>query len=114
MLTETTSVISSQEDDLEAEVASDSIKVKHICSRHLKKHPPDIYGQKHAIETPDLIQDSLILLENEIWNLPESDQATLVKVSIDCPEIFESEEHRLMFLRCEQFNVDVSIMLAVS
>ena len=111
MTTATTPVISSREDY--SEVEAPNIPAKHIYSRHLKKQPPDIYGQKHAIETPDLIQDSLVLLENEIWNLSGQDQATLVRASIDCPEIFESKEHRLMFLRCEQFKVDVSTMLAL-
>jgi hypothetical protein len=81
---------------------------KHVCSKHLKKQQPDIYGQKHPIETIELIQDSLILLENEMWNLPEEDVTNALRASIECPEVFESKEHRLMFLRCEQFNVDVS------
>lgn len=87
----------------------EDIPSKHVFSRYLKKRPQDIYGQRHAIETTDLIQDSLILLENEIWNLPEEDQSTLIRASIECPGIFESKDHRLMFLRCEQFNVDVSL-----
>jgi hypothetical protein len=111
MLTETASSVSSHEevqDETTLAIATGNNASKHVCSRYLKKELPDLYGQKHAIETLDLIQDSLILLENEIWNLPEEDQATLVRVSIECPEIFESKKHRLMFLRCEQFNVDVS------
>lgn len=106
MLTEMTSTTSSQED--EAAESAESQCQKHVCSQYLKKEQPDLYGQKHAIETRELIQDSLILLEDEMWKLPEELQGILVRVSIECPEIFESKQHRLMFLRCEQFNVDVS------
>lgn len=87
----------------------DSPKKHHICSKFLKKRPPDIYGQKHAIETPALIQDSLELLESELWKLSDEKLSGMRNASMRCPDIFESKEHRIMFLRCEQFNVDVRI-----
>jgi len=67
-----------------------------------------MYGQRHPLETPELINDSLELLVEELWKLPDEDQSGTQKASIRCPDIIESKEHRLMFLRCEQFNVDVS------
>ena len=38
----------------------------------------------------------------------ESKRSGIEQASVLCPEICESKEHRLLFLRCEQFNVDVS------
>lgn len=85
-----------------------SLKQHHICSRFLKKNSPDVYGQKHAIESSKCIIDSLRLLEKEIYKLPDDLREGLDQAVVYCPEIAESKEHRLMFLRCEQFNVDVS------
>lgn len=81
---------------------------KHVCSRFLKKRPPDLYGQMHAIETSKCISDSLRLLEKEIRKLPEEKRSGMDHASVICPEIFESKEHRLLFLRCEQFNIDLA------
>ena len=81
---------------------------KHVCSRFLKKRPPDLYGQKHAVESAKCVNDSLRLLEKEIWKLDAERRRSLEMASVRCPEIYESKEHRVMFLRCEQFNVDVS------
>lgn len=81
---------------------------KHVCSRFLKKHPPDLYGQKHAIESAKCVNNSLRLLEKEIWKLDEERRRSLEMASVRCPGLYESKEHRLLFLRCEQFNVDVS------
>mmetsp|Transcript_24335 Transcript_24335/g.48534 ORF Transcript_24335/g.48534 Transcript_24335/m.48534 type:complete len:315 (+) Transcript_24335:291-1235(+) len=81
---------------------------RHVCSKYLKKRPPDMYGQRHPLENPELINDSLELLVEELWKLPDEDQSGTQKASIRCPDIIESKEHRLMFLRCEQFNVDTA------
>lgn len=81
---------------------------KHVCSRFLRKHPPDLYGQCHAIETPKCVSDSLRLLEKELSKLPDEIRAGIEQASVICPEIYTSSEHRLLFLRCEQFNADVS------
>ena len=81
---------------------------KHVCSRFLKKRPPDLYGQKHAVESAKCVNDSLRLLEKEIWKLDAERRRSLEMASVRCLEIYDSKEHRLQFLRCEQFNVDVS------
>jgi len=81
---------------------------KHVYSRFLKKRPPDLYGQRHAIETDKCINDSLRLLEKELQKIPNVKRSGLEQASVICPEIYESKEHRLLFLRCEQFNADVS------
>lgn len=82
---------------------------KHVTSRFLKKRSPDLYGQCHAIESAKCVSDSLRLLEKEIWKLSEEKRASMEIASVKCPEIYESKEHRLQFLRCEQFNCDVSM-----
>ena len=82
---------------------------KHVYSRFLKKRPPDLYGQRHAIETDKCVNDSLRLLEKELQKIPNVKRSGLEQASIICPEIYESKEHRLLFLRCEQFNADVSV-----
>lgn len=81
---------------------------KHVYSRFLKKRPPDLYGQRHAIETDKCVNDSLRLLEKELQKIPNVKRSGLEQASVICPEIYESKEHRLLFLRCEQFNADVS------
>ena len=95
-------------DDLASPKAADSSKQHHICSRFLKKKLPDIYGQKHVIESSKCVNDSLRLLDKEIKKLPDDIRVGLDEALVHCPEIAESREHRLLFLRCEQFNVDVS------
>lgn len=94
--------------DVKASSSAAADKIKHhICSRFLKKKPPDIYGQQHAIESPKCVSDSLRLLEKEITKLPDDLRAGLDQAAVFCPELL-TKEHQLMFLRCEQFNVDVS------
>ena len=91
-----------------ASSSDDAEKIKHhICSRFLKKKPSDIYGQRHAIESSKCVGDSLRLLEREILKLPDDLRAGLDQAAIFCPELI-TKEHKIMFLRCEQFNVDVS------
>ena len=86
---------------------ADDNKIKHIYSRFLKKKPPDMYGQKHAIESSKCVSDSLRLLEREITKLPDDVRAGLDQAAIICPELL-TKEHKIMFLRCEQFKADVS------
>ena len=83
---------------------------KHIYSRFVKKRHADLYGQRHTIETSKCISDSLRLLEKELQKIPQDERSGIEHASIICPEIYASKEHRLLFLRCEQFNADVSIM----
>lgn len=90
--------------------SNDTPSKKHVCSRFLQKRPPDLYGQRHAIETSKCVSDSLRLLEEEIQKLSEEKRSGMDHASVICPEIFESKEHRLLFLRCEQFNVDLAAM----
>ena len=66
---------------------------KHVFSRFLKKRPPDLYGQRHAIESSKCLSDSLRLLEKEINKLSESKRRGIEHARVVCPEIFESKVH---------------------
>ena len=70
---------------------------KHVFSRFLKKHPPDLYGQRHAIESSKCISDSLRLLEKEINKLSESKRRGIEHARVVCPEIFESKVYLYLY-----------------
>lgn len=79
----------------------------HITSPFLEKSHPDKYGQCHPIETPVLVQTSLILLNEELEKLGGEEKEAYLKAMAECPNIVTSNDHKLLFLRCEQYNVDV-------
>jgi hypothetical protein len=85
-----------------------------VVSPHLRKTDPDQYGQEHPIETPELISSSLSLLLVELANIRRSERQYLVEAEEKYPELAKSDEHRILFLRCEMFNVDVSIVTCSS
>jgi hypothetical protein len=78
-------------------------------------------GQLHPNETPELIAQKLIEMESEIEKLqiaaadPNTKQNCL-QLSIAqqrCPELM-TDAFKLMFLRCEVFNANVSYVCCVS
>lgn len=81
-----------------------------VVSPHLRKTDPDQYGQEHPIETPELISSSLSLLVVELANIRRSDRQYLVEAEEKYPELAKSDEHRILFLRCEMFNVDLAAL----
>ena len=102
--------MSAQVAPVAAAISGSSEPPKHIYSRFVKKRPADLYGQHHTIETSKCISDSLRLLEKELQKIPQDERSGIEQASIICPEIYASKEHRLLFLQCEQFNADVSII----
>ena len=68
---------------------------------------PDVYGQRHPVETPALITETLAQLEVEIDLLPEASKVGLEQAKQKCPDMLD-DAFKLMFLRCEVFNTDVS------
>jgi hypothetical protein len=71
-------------------------------------------GQIHPNETPELIAQKMIEMESEIEKLtiaanPNTKQncLQLKEAQERCPEIL-SDDFKLMFLRCEVFNANVS------
>lgn len=81
----------------------------HVVSPFLEKTDPDKYGQSHPIETPILIQSSLILLNEEIEKYSGIEKEAYLKAIELCPNIVTTDDHKLLFLRCEQYNVDVRL-----
>jgi hypothetical protein len=68
---------------------------------------PDIHGQIHPAETPELIIYKLEEMDEELRALPQ-EKAVFVRQAQDkCPELL-SDEFNLLFLRCEVFNAKVS------
>lgn len=66
---------------------------------------PDLYAQCHPIETPELIAGAFADLDAELAKIPMKDKAVLMRAMKECPDVV-NDDHKLMFLRCEVFNVD--------
>lgn len=67
-----------------------------------------IYGQKpQPEETSEFLSKSHLGLLEELDKLPDEKKAGWLQAKEKCPNLV-GEEHRLMFLRCERFNVEVS------
>jgi len=80
----------------------------HVTPPELVRLEPDQYGQKHPVENEKIIAQGLALLEEEIAKLPEEKKEGIRQAEERYPELAKSDEHKLMFLRCEQFNVDLA------
>lgn len=68
----------------------------------------DIYGQRHPIECPELIAVKLKELNVELDNLPASDKQGWEQAKTKCPDLVNEDTYKLMFLRAEVYNADVS------
>lgn len=74
---------------------------------------PDVYGQLHPKETPELIAQKLIEMESEIEKLAadttnaKQNCLQLKQAQERCPELL-TDGFKLMFLRCEVFHANVS------
>jgi hypothetical protein len=70
---------------------------------------PDIYGQVHPNETPELIARKQNEFETELDKLAAGSKKNLERAQERCPELL-TDDFKLMFLRCEVFNADVSTL----
>ena len=68
----------------------------------------NLYGQRsQPDETPDFLLKSHRLLLDEIDKLPNEKKAGWLMAREKCDPTLVGEDHRLMFLRCELFNIEV-------
>jgi hypothetical protein len=70
-------------------------------------HKPDMHGQIHPAETPELIVSKLKELDEELRALPQQKTVFVRQAQDKCPELL-TDEFNLLFLRCEVFNAKVS------
>jgi CRAL/TRIO domain len=68
---------------------------------------PDIYGQIHPIEYPELFDTKHDAFFIELAKLPSQKRANADMATQKCPELITKEFIR-MFLRCEVFNADLA------
>ena len=69
----------------------------------------DVYGQYYPQETEALIEESLTAFQEALEKIPEDEKQALCQATEKCPELL-TDNFKLMFLRCEVFDIDVSTL----
>jgi hypothetical protein len=68
----------------------------------------DQYGQRHPIETDEMIEAALRDFDLVLQSVPKSKKKYVLDAQCKCPELL-TKSFTLMFLRCECFKVDVRL-----
>ena len=74
---------------------------------------PDLYGQTHVTETPEIVSKALQGLKHELIQMSEDDASCLKQAMERCPEQL-TDDFKLMFLRCEAFDCKVRLSTSTS
>jgi len=77
-----------------------------MSSEATKGQTPDIYGQLHPVETPELIAKAHADFDRLVESLPPAEKKGLLQAQAKCPQLL-TDDFKLQFLRCEVFNADV-------
>lgn len=107
----------SQDDELSTSNSYCSTDDAPLTSTPCERSPPDIYGQRHPIESPALITQKLQEFENELLKTGSVHTASkkggtpdpnFLLAERNCPDIV-TPSFKLMFLRCECYDVANSL-----
>ena len=79
-----------------------------MCPKEENSEDVDVYGQSRPRETESMIAESLHAFQETLDKTPPSEKQALCQAEEKCPELL-TEKFKLMFLRCEAFDIDVSI-----
>ena len=71
---------------------------------------PDVYGQVHPEETEEMITQKMITFDEEVEKLPAASKKSILQAQEKCPDLL-TKDFKLMFLRSEVFNADVSLSI---
>lgn len=99
----TSSNITSDDSDIDSDCTGDELSVGSESEVNFTK--PDVYGQKHPLETPELIQRKLHELDLEIAKIAPNNKKHLLEAERRCPKLL-SDEFKLKFLRTDVFEAD--------
>lgn len=69
---------------------------------------PDVYGQVHPVETPELLAAKRLEMEVELEQIPPEEKQAWMQALAKCDESLVGDEAKLKFLRCEVFNADLA------
>ena len=81
----------------------------NMCPKQENSKDVDVYGQYQPQETESMIAESLHAFQETLDKTPPSEKQALSQAEEHCSELL-TEGFKLMFLRCELFDIDVSIM----
>jgi hypothetical protein len=88
-------------------MTKDTKPISQEATMGMNDKQADVYGQIHPNETPDLVDEKLAAFEKVVANIPKAEKANLLEAEKRCPRLL-TNNFKLMFLRCEVFDVDVS------
>jgi hypothetical protein len=67
----------------------------------------DCYGQRHPIESEELIRSKLLEFDRHVARIPAAGKRQLLRARRQCPELL-TDRFKLMFLRSEVFAADLA------
>jgi len=73
-----------------------------------EQQQPDIYGQVHPTETPELLKQKLAEFDADVKKLPKDKTTSLIIAQKKCPDLL-TDAFKLQFLRCEVFRTKVRV-----